>query len=76
MIAQETLRELQQVSIAERITLIETLLQSIKREISAERPIEIPQRKPFKVQEFNLGCDVHVDRDEIYAERMIAYVCD
>jgi len=56
--------------------LIETLLQSIKREITAERPIEIPQRKPFEVREFNLGCDVHVDRDEIYAEKMSAYVCD
>lgn len=35
--------------------------------IPAEKRIE----KPFKVRPFNLGRDIHVDRDVIYGERSL-----
>ena len=71
MIVQETIQQLQHAPIAERIQMIELILQSLKQDIkesvSAKKRIE----KPFKVRPFNLGRDIHVDRDMIYAERSL-----
>jgi hypothetical protein len=60
------------------MALLEAILQSIKAEIkdpeaekkAAEHQEEIRRRrKAFKVKTFDLGCDVVVDRDEMYADR-------
>jgi hypothetical protein len=71
MIAHETIRELQNISVAERIHLMEILLNSLKFDIkSAERQVRPRSKsKRFTVRTFNLGQDVHADRDIIYAER-------
>ena len=68
MIAQETVRQLQYAPLAERLWIIEFLLQSLKRELSPSKPVQ-QTRKPFRVHTFNLGVDIHVDRAEMYAER-------
>jgi len=69
MTVQETVQQLQYTPLAYRIQVIEPLLQSLKEEI-AERKIAQSHRKPFRVQTFDLGVDVIVDRKEMYAERV------
>lgn len=68
MIAQETLLHLRQAPVAERLRVIEWILQSLQADI-AEIQTNVPTRKPFKVRAFHLGQEVHCDRDEIYSER-------
>lgn len=68
MIAQETVRQLQYAPLAERLWIIEFLLQSLKRELPQSNPAQ-QTRKPFRVRTFNLGADIHMDREEMYAER-------
>jgi len=69
MIAHETIRQLQNTSVAERLHLMEILLNSLKSDIkSTERQVRSKSKK-FTVRTFNLGQDVHADRDIIYAER-------
>ena len=50
-----------------RIQVIELLLQSLKDEIVHDEPV----RKPFHIRTFNLGKDIHLDRDEMYADRVV-----
>ncbi len=54
-------------SIEERIKIIELILQSLKSDIKA-KPAKTKKGK-FKVRQFSLGEEVHVDRDEMYSER-------
>lgn len=56
----------------ERLEVIEALYASIKREL-AQKTATISTRKeePFELITFDLGQEVHADRDEIYAERGI-----
>jgi len=65
------LAQIRQVPVAERIHIIELILQSLKQDMSLnlvrDKPIITP--KPFKVRPFDLGKAVDVDRDMIYAER-------
>ena len=68
MIAQETLQQLQYAPVAERIQVIEVLLQSLKQDILSHKPQQVAH-KPFTVRIFNLGTDIHLDREEMYAER-------
>ncbi|MGE0083079.1 MAG: hypothetical protein AB7S75_01525 [Desulfococcaceae bacterium] len=69
MIAHETIRQLQSISVGERIHIMEILLNSLKRDIkSKERQIQ-PKLEKFTVRTFNLGQEIHADRDIIYAER-------
>ena len=69
MIAQETLTQIEHAPIAERIHIIEYILQSLKHDIQPKATSITFQRKPFKVRSFHLGQEVQCDRDEIYAER-------
>lgn len=68
MLAQETVQQLQHAPIADRIQAIELLLQSLKDDIEPRKPLK-KQRKPFIIQTFNLGTDLQLDREELYAER-------
>ena len=68
MIAQETVQQLQHAPLAERIQVIEVLLESLKHDIVHQKPRQVKQR-PFRVRIFDLGTDVSCDREEMYAER-------
>ncbi len=67
MSVQEAVQHLQFASLAERIQVIELLLQSLKDEIIHDEPV----RKPFRIRTFNLGKDIQLDRDEMYADRVV-----
>jgi len=69
MTVQETVEQLQHTPLTYRIQVIELLLQSLKEEIAQREAVQTP-RKPFHVQTFDLGTDVTVDRDEMYADRI------
>ena len=69
MIDQKTVRQIQQASVAERIQLIEQILQSLKEDLPASPANDKPDVKPFKARQFNLGREVSTDRNQIYAER-------
>lgn len=68
MIAQETVQQLQHAPVADRIQVIEVLLESLKHDIV---PVEPRQDRPtpFRVRTFDLGRDIAIDRDEMYTER-------
>ena len=69
MIDLKTVEQIQQASVAERIQIIELILQSLKHDMKINLASEKPKFKPFKVHQFNLGEDVQVNRDMVYAER-------
>ncbi len=78
MSAQEILPHIGSISLSDRMTLLEAILQSIKTEIkdpeeekkkAAEWEEVLRRRREYKVETFDLGEDVIVDRDEIYADR-------
>ncbi|MGC9393472.1 MAG: hypothetical protein ACP5J4_01305 [Anaerolineae bacterium] len=62
------LTQIRQVSAAERIRMIELILQSLKQDMRPnlvrDKPTTVP--KPFKVRQFDLGQEVCVDRDKLY----------
>lgn len=68
MIAQETVQQLQNAPLADRIQVIEVLLESLKHDI-AQTEIRKGHPVPFHVRTFGLGCDISCDREEMYAER-------
>lgn len=69
MIDPKTVDQLEQAPIAERLQVIEILLQSLKKDIQ-RGPTNGPAKvTPFKVRKFSLGQEVHVDREELYSER-------
>lgn len=68
MIDLETVKQIQQASVAERIEIVELILQSLKRDIRTKFTGEKPK---FKVRQFNLGKEVQVDRDMVYTERSV-----
>ncbi len=79
MSTQEIMSQVERLSLAEKMSLLEALVQALKTEAplsgkskeeeEAHREEIRRRRREFKVEAFNLGCDVHVDRDELYAER-------
>lgn len=79
MSTQEILSQVESLSLAEKMSLLEALVQSLKTEAplsgksqeeeEAHREEVRRRRREFKVKAFHLGSDVHVDRDELYAER-------
>lgn len=69
MTVQETVQQLQHTPLTYRIQVIELLLQSLKEEI-AQSQAAPPPHKPFRVQTFDLGADVMIDREEMYADRV------
>ncbi len=69
MIDLKTVEQIQQASVAECIQIIELILQSLKHDVKINRTGEKPKFKPFRVRQFNLGQEVQVNRDMVYAER-------
>jgi hypothetical protein len=78
MSTQEIISQVGSLSFSERMALLEAIVQSLKAEIknpeaekkSTEHQEEIRRRRrEFVIPTFDLGCDVIVDRDEIYADR-------
>lgn len=69
MTIQETIQQLQDTPLTYRIQVIELLLQSLKDEIAQSEVLQHP-RKPFRVQTIDLGADVTVDREEMYADKV------
>lgn len=70
MIDSNTVNEIKQSSIAERIRVMEIIFQSLKNDIKKEQVKTNTKSKPFKVRKFSLGEEVHVDRDELYSDRV------
>ena len=68
MLAQETVQQLQHAPMADRIQAIEILLQSLKQDMTHPEPHTKAQKR-FTVRTFNLGADISVNREEMYAER-------
>ncbi len=68
MIAQETIQRLQHAPLADRIQVIEMLLESLKHDIASAEPRQT-KPAPFRVRTFDLGRDISLDREEMYAER-------
>ncbi len=73
MIDQGAIEQIQKAPVAERILVIEQILQSLKRDVK-HLLTDKTDKKPFKVRQFNLGEDVRVDRDTIHIERNLKYV--
>jgi len=69
MIDTNIIKKINHSSIEERIQIMELILQSLKNEIKPQHKTEKKHFKPFKIRKFSLGQEVHVDRDELYAER-------
>ncbi len=67
MIDPKTIQEIQDAPVDERIRLIEQILQSLKQDMQPAQP---KTKKKFTVRAFNLGAEVHVDRDNLYGDRM------
>lgn len=66
MIDREAGNRIQDASVAERIQIIELILQSVKQDMGRIVTTGKRRFKPFRVRPFNLGTDVHVDRDAIF----------
>ena len=69
MINLKTIEQIQQASVAERIQIIELILQSLKYDMQINLAGEKSKFKLFTVRQFNLGKEVRVNRDVVYAER-------
>jgi len=63
MLAPEIVQQLQRASLADRIQVIEELLQSLKNDIASPEASKMA-RKTFTVRTFNLGGDISFDREE------------
>jgi hypothetical protein len=69
MINIESVNRIKQASMEERIQVIEMILRSLKSDIQKKPANEKQTTNPFRIRKFRLGEEVHVDRDELYAER-------
>ncbi|MCL4708978.1 hypothetical protein KJ068_27780 [bacterium] len=66
----QIIQTVERLSLLERLQVIEALYASIKRELSQKAsPAAADNDEPFELVTFDLGQEVHIDRDEIYAER-------
>ena len=73
MIDLETIKRIQQLPIEERLQVIELILDSLKQDVYTNE--NIVSHKPFVVRQFDLGQEIQVDRDELYAEVIVCYIC-
>ena len=71
MINPETVEQIQQAPVAERLHIVELILKSLKRDMHLPLGDTAASQRPFAVRQFGLGQDVRVDRDELYADRGI-----
>lgn len=66
----QIIQNAESLSLQERLEIIEALYASIKRELfGTDKQIIRKHNEPFELITFDLGQEVHVDRDQIYAER-------
>ena len=70
MIDNKTVSQVIQATVNERIRFIEIILQSLKMEIKEKKIPRERKTKRFKIRQFGLGDEVHLDRDELYSERI------
>ncbi len=57
----------ERLPLLERFQIIEALYASIKRELAQKNLlVAIEKEEPFELSTFDLGQEVHADRDEIY----------
>ena len=70
MSASQIIKIAEGLPLLERLEIIDALYASLKRELTqkASAAAEIHE-EPFELVTFDLGQEVHADRDEIYAER-------
>jgi hypothetical protein len=79
MSTKEIISIVQRLPLSERIAVMEEILKSIRTDVKTSKRNKKEdkyenirlRRKSFKVEAFDLGGDVVVDRDEIYSERDI-----
>jgi hypothetical protein len=69
MIDLKLIEQIRQAPVAERIQIIELILQSLKDDAAISAGAEKPKAKPFSARRFNLGQEMQVDRDELYSDR-------
>ncbi|MCP4219278.1 MAG: hypothetical protein GY765_31885 [bacterium] len=69
MIDTANFETLKQIPVAERIRMIEFILKSLKKDINMPPKTVKKQTRTFRVRKFSLGKEVHVDREEMYADR-------
>lgn len=63
----------ERLPLLERFQVIEALCASIKRETAKKTmPISTEQEEPFELITFDLGQEVHADRDEIRVVNTLA----
>lgn len=70
MTVQEAVRQLQEAPLPERIEAIEMLIASLKQEVFRQKPGKA-DRDSFHIRTFDLGAEIDIDRDEMYAERVL-----
>nr|VFK44530.1 MAG: hypothetical protein BECKTC1821E_GA0114239_103633 [Candidatus Kentron sp. TC] len=70
MISRKTINQIQNAPIPDRIQVIKILLESLQHDMNHSTSRE-RYPKPFRVRTFNLGADVSLDRDDMYAQRGI-----
>ena len=60
----------ERLPLLERLVVIDALYASLKRELTRKSATTLVEKEePFELITFDLGQEVHADRDEIYAER-------
>lgn len=70
MSTSQIIQTAERLPLLDRFQVIEALYASIKRELAEKAaPTAEKNDAPFELITFDLGQEVHADRDEIYAER-------
>ena len=70
MSANQIIQIAERLPLLERLEVIDALYASLKRELTQKASVvSETQEEPFELLTFDLGQEVHADRDEIYAER-------
>ena len=65
MIDLQAVEQIKQASIAERVEVMEVIVQSLKSDMGTDARMRGSQSKPFRVRKFSLGEEVTVDRDAL-----------
>ena len=71
MIDPKTVQQIRQASVAERLHIIEQILQSLRQDMNMHSATGKPPAGLFTIRQFSLGQEVHVDREQLYAERSV-----
>lgn len=79
MSTNEIISQIQSLPFSEQLTVIEETLKTIRAEMKSSKSANKKddkhghdlrrRRKSFKIEAFDLGKDVVIDRDEIYSDR-------